>query len=107
MIPLCGACAGGPVSVAGHPDLRALSLGAATMAFSCLGCRALWSRTYSTTGEYTWSRREPAGSGIGASLPPTTAGNGSANATMNATEGEKDHWRSIQSSWKRPRRFPT
>lgn len=108
MSALCLACAGGPSSLEGHPELRALSLGASAMAFSCRACRALWSRSYSTTGEYTWVHQAQAGSGVGPSLPPTTSANDSGAAgTMNGGQDAQDHWRSIQSSWKRPRRFPT
>ena len=108
MIALCVACAGGPVSVEGHPSLRASSLGASAMAFSCLRCPALWSRTYSNTGAYTWAYQAQPGSGVGASLPPTTSANDSrTGATMDSAEDAQVHWRAIQASWKRPRRFPT
>ena len=74
----------------------------------CSRCAALWTRTYSTVGEYLWQPAALLPRDGRMSLPPNTAvveppplapGKGTANVA--------DHWLAAQLSWKRPRRKPS
>jgi hypothetical protein len=105
MTPLCAACIAGPSRVEGHPDLLARSLGEHGMAFACRHCQALWSRSYSTTGDFAWVRSPANGQDVGMRLPLLPVANAAPPAgRMNSAPGAADHWLATQLSWKRPKR---
>jgi hypothetical protein len=56
----CSPCMRGPSKIDGHANLRVRRLGAAGIVFQCRGCGALWSRSYSGSGGFTWARLDRA-----------------------------------------------
>lgn len=91
----------------GHPGLVVRSLGRSGLIFTCRHCDVLWSRSYSATGHYEWSReadRVAANVRVGVVLP-TVRREPAVVAAAVATGDALDQWLAIQRSWK-PRRDP-
>ena len=105
MTPLCDRCSLGPAGIEGHGGLRAASLGVGAMTFKCAGCQSLWSRSYSSAGDYFWLHCLQAGPGAGPSLPQRPMDTGNTTARLPGPAGSTaEHWLAIQLSWKRPQR---
>jgi hypothetical protein len=108
MTTFCEACDAGPAQIGGHDGMRARSLNESGMSFSCQRCAALWTRSYSTLGDYLWKPSAPLARDGRMSLPPNTAvAETLALPPAQAAANVADHWLATQLSWKRPRRKPS
>ena len=107
MTTLCEACESGPVHIGGHDGMRARSLSENGMSFACSRCAALWTRSYSSIGEYLWKPASVLARDGRMSLPPNTAVAASPLAPGKGAANVADHWLAAQLSWKRPRRKPS
>lgn len=104
----CDDCMRGPSMIDGHPGLIVRSLGKEGMMFTCRHCDLAWSRSYSTTGQYEWTRqaeRVAATACVGVVLPATRPEPAAVVAAAGIGGGALDQWLAIQRGWK-PRRDP-
>jgi hypothetical protein len=58
MLELCRNCASGPKGIDGHEGLFADSLSSQIIGFRCARCSTTWTRTYTGSGGFEWTRRD-------------------------------------------------